>query len=268
MSIHRIVPAAVAAAFALITALPADAKPNAKPPKVKPATAKATTVKTASHGPKTTAKAKPTSLKSHGAQAKAVKPAKTTAKATTAPGKTKTKSSVDLAKGSSQKVKGDKSTRQARNDVTTDPTQDFPNQDFPTTQDNPTQDIPSTPTGSRPLSKAQQQLMKNDNLRAKMAARLGGTIDPVVAAGSFKNLGQFVAAVNVSHNQGIDFKALRQLMSGPEQLSLGQAIQRLKHVDAPTADAAVDTATATADRDIAASADMSTAKQKTKRNRG
>jgi hypothetical protein len=253
MSIHRIVPAAVAAGFALITALPADAKPTAKP-KVKPATAH---VKATGHGPKTTAKAKPTTVKTHGAQAKAVKPAKTTAKATakatTPTGKTKTtKTSVDQAKGSSQKAKGDKATRTAVND--------------PTTSRTDPQEMDPTTARPAPLSKAQQQLLKNDNLRAKMQARLGGNIDPVLAAGGFKNLGQFVAAVNVSNNQGIAFKDLRLLMLGDGKLSLGQAVQQLKRVDAQTANAAVDTASATANREIAASADVNTTKQKTKRN--
>ena len=246
MSTHRIVPAAVAAAFALITALPADAKPNPKPPKVKPATAKAQTVKpTAAHGPKTV-KAKPaTSVKGNGSQAKAVKPAKAkgTGKATTT--KT-TKTSVDQAK--SQKVKGDKSTRSARADDTTG--------------SRPVADTNPRPTE---LTKAQQLLMKNDNLRAKMAARLPGDIDPVGAANGFKNLGQFVAAVNVSYNQGVDFKAMRQLMLGEGKLSIGQALHQLKGVDIQTANTAADTAVTAANRDLAA-ADVNTTRQKTKRN--
>lgn len=243
MSTHRIVPAAVAAAFALITALPADAKPNAKP-KVKPPTAKATTVKTT--GAKAV-KAKPSTVKVHGngSQAKAVKPAKAkgTGKATTT--KT-TKTSVDQAK--SQKVKGDQSTRSARADDTTG--------------SRPVADTNPRPTE---LTKAQQLLMKNDNLRAKMAARLPGDIDPVGAANGFKNLGQFVAAVNVSYNQGVDFKAMRQLMLGEGKLSIGQALQQLKGVDIQTANAAADTALTAANRDLAA-ADVNTTRQKTKRN--
>jgi hypothetical protein len=251
MSIHRIVPAALAAGFALITTIPADAKPAAKPPKVKPATAHATTVKSTSHGPKT----KPTtgSVKAHGAQAKAVKPtqAKGSAKTTTTTGKAKTKTSVDQASGSTRKVKADNSTGTARTDDVTG-----------------SRDIDPTTTRPAPLSKAQQQLLKNDNLRAKMVARLGGNIDPVVAAAGFKNLGQFVAAVNVSNNQGIAFKDLRLLMLGDAKLSLGQAIHQLKGGPIGTANAAADTAIATANRDLAASADVNTTstKQKAKRN--
>ena len=255
MSTHRIVPAAVAAAFALITALPADAKPNAKPPKVKPTAAKAMTVKpTTAHGPKTVT-AKPSTVKVHGnaTKAKTVKPAKVkgTGKATT----TKTaQTSVDGAK--SQKVKGNKATRQALADDATG--------SRPVADTNPQPADTNPDPGPRSLSKAQQHLLKNDKLRAKMAARLPGDIDPVIAAAGFKNLGQFVAAVNVSNNQGVDFKALRQLMLGDERMSLGQALQQLKGGDIRTANATADTAVSAANRDLAA-ADVNTTPQKTKR---
>jgi hypothetical protein len=170
-------------------------------------------------------------------------------------------------------VKGDKSARTAFNDTTrtgSDDTRPTGGDTRPTGDDTRPMDD-TRPTGddvptSRPaqLSKAQQLLLKNDNLRAKMAARLPGTIDPVQAARGFKNLGQFVAAVNVSNNQGIDFFALKRMMVG-QSLSLGQAVQRLKGVDAQTANAAVDTATTAATRDMAAP-DVDTSKQKTKRN--
>lgn len=253
MSTHRIVPAAVAAAFALITALPADAKPNAKPPKVKPTAAKATTVKpTAAHGPKTV-NAKPTTVKVNGnaSKAKTVKPAKVkgTGKATTS------KTSVDQAK--SQKVKTDKSARKALKDDATG--------SRPVSDTNPQPADANPDAGPRSLSKAQQLLLKNENLRAKMAARLGGDIDPVLAAAGFKNLGQFVAAVNVSNNQGVDFKALRQLMLGEQKMSLGQALQQLKGGDIRTANATADSAIAAASQDVAVT-DVNTTPPKTKRN--
>ena len=55
----------------------------------------------------------------------------------------------------------------------------------------------------------------------------------VTAAAGFKNLGQFVAAVNASHNQGIDFVALRALMVAPNSMSLGQAVQQVRSVVRP-----------------------------------
>jgi hypothetical protein len=70
--------------------------------------------------------------------------------------------------------------------------------------------------------------MKNDNLRMKMQTRLGG-MDPILAASQFRNLGQFVAAVNASYNDpSIQFVALKALMTGNPPMSLGQAKQQLR----------------------------------------
>ncbi len=49
-----------------------------------------------------------------------------------------------------------------------------------------------------------------------------------MASQGFKNLGQFVAAVHVSHNLGIPFDQLKAKMIGPPSESLGKAIQDLK----------------------------------------
>lgn len=51
-------------------------------------------------------------------------------------------------------------------------------------------------------------------------------------AAGFKNQGQFVAAVHVSENLGINFTELKTLMVDKD-MSLGQAIHQLK----PTVDA-------------------------------
>jgi hypothetical protein len=77
------------------------------------------------------------------------------------------------------------------------------------------------------LSKAQQQLTNNHRLRQKIESRLPAGSDAIACAAGFRNLGQFEAAVNASHNQGYSFEALKALMTGPEQLSLGQAKKRL-----------------------------------------
>ena len=62
-----------------------------------------------------------------------------------------------------------------------------------------------------------------------------------------------MAAVNASYNHpGIPFKQLAWLMNGPESLSLGQAMQRLKGLDPATANTAANTALAQADADILA----------------
>jgi hypothetical protein len=47
-------------------------------------------------------------------------------------------------------------------------------------------------------------------------------------ASGFKNFGQFVAAVHVSHNLGIPFSELQAKMTGSNAVSLGKAIQELK----------------------------------------
>ena len=49
----------------------------------------------------------------------------------------------------------------------------------------------------------------------------------VTAAGGFRNLGQFVAAVHVSHNLGIPFKQLKTDMV-TNKMSLGRSIQDLR----------------------------------------
>jgi hypothetical protein len=51
-----------------------------------------------------------------------------------------------------------------------------------------------------PLTKVQQKLQRNTNLAAKLQGRLPAGADLMTAASGFKNLGQFVAAVNVSNN--------------------------------------------------------------------
>ena len=121
---------------------------------------------------------------------------------------------------------------------------------FSSANGTPTDTDPTVPTGR--LNKAQQLLLKNDNLRMKVQTRLGG-IDPIAAASGFRNLGQFVAAVNASYNNpAISFTALKTLMTGPEQMSLGQAMKQLKGLDPGTVDTAANAALAQADADILA----------------
>ncbi len=68
----------------------------------------------------------------------------------------------------------------------------------------------------------------------------------------FKNFGQFVAAVHVSHNLDIPFADLQTKMTGPNAVSLGKAIQELK----PSADPKSETkkATTEANEDVKESA--------------
>lgn len=90
----------------------------------------------------------------------------------------------------------------------------------------------STPgTGGTPttttLTPVQQKLQQNTNLTSKLETRLPKGTDLMTAAEGFRNLGQFVAAVNVSNNLGIDFVNLKTSMVD-DGLSLGQSIQTWK----------------------------------------
>ena len=58
----------------------------------------------------------------------------------------------------------------------------------------------------------------------KLQSRLPGGTDVIAAAADFRNLGQYVAAVNVSNNLGLDFAKLKTAMVDDGK-SLGQAIQ-------------------------------------------
>ena len=92
------------------------------------------------------------------------------------------------------------------------------------------------------------QLSAHPQLASKLAGLLPPGTDLQTAAQGFKNLGQFVAAVHVSHNLGIPFDQLKAKMIGPPPESLGKAIHQLKP-DA-NAKAATKTAEHQADQDL------------------
>jgi hypothetical protein len=81
-------------------------------------------------------------------------------------------------------------------------------------------------TGSTTLSPVQQKVQSHTQLASQLQSRLPGT-NVVTAASGFRNLGQFVAAVNVSHNLGIPFPQLKRDMV-QRHMSLGQSIQDLR----------------------------------------
>ena len=78
-----------------------------------------------------------------------------------------------------------------------------------------------------------QLLAKNSKLSQKLQPLLPSNMTVQDAAKGFKNLGQFVAAVHVSHNLGIPFDQLKSMITGSEHDGLGRAIHALK----PDADA-------------------------------
>jgi hypothetical protein len=82
-----------------------------------------------------------------------------------------------------------------------------------------------------------QKLAANPKLDSKLQSLLPPGTNLQTAASGFKNLGQFVAAVHVSHNLGIPFDQLKAKMLGPSSESLGKAIHDLK----PTANAKAET---------------------------
>jgi hypothetical protein len=96
----------------------------------------------------------------------------------------------------------------------------------------PPQELPpGEPVPPAEMTKAQQKLANNPNLRAKLQSRLPPGTDIYAAAAGFSNFGQFVAAVNNSYNHNLSFEALKALMTGPEAMSLGQAKKQLGVVD-------------------------------------
>jgi hypothetical protein len=71
-------------------------------------------------------------------------------------------------------------------------------------------------------------LSHNSRLSSKLQNLLPPGTNLQTASQGFKNLGQFVAAVHVSHNLGIPFDQLKAKMIGPPKESLGEAIHGLK----------------------------------------
>jgi hypothetical protein len=82
----------------------------------------------------------------------------------------------------------------------------------------------TTTRSTTTLSPVQLKLQKNTNLATKLQVRLPPGTNLTLAASGFRNLGQFVAAVNVSKNLGIPFAELKTRMVD-QGMSLGQAIQ-------------------------------------------
>jgi len=95
------------------------------------------------------------------------------------------------------------------------------------------------------LTPVQQKLQKNTNLASKLSSRLPKGTDLMTASEGFRNLGQFVAAVNVSNNLGISFTELKSRMVD-DHMSLGQAIKDLR----PTADSTLQARRAESDADL------------------
>jgi hypothetical protein len=94
-----------------------------------------------------------------------------------------------------------------------------------------------------PRNPVAQKLSTKPQMLAKVERVLPGITDMNAATAGFKNYGQFVAAVNATQNQGVNFARLKALMTGINldgtptgrpTLSLGQA-KKVLQTTAPTA---------------------------------
>jgi hypothetical protein len=72
------------------------------------------------------------------------------------------------------------------------------------------------------------RLANNPSLSARLQPLLPANTTLQAAASGFKNQGQFIAALHVSHNLGIPFDQLKTEMTGSDRGSLGKAIQDLR----------------------------------------
>ena len=184
---------------------------------VRPATGGTRTTATArSTGPKTHAAAGPKTMGGNKHNSSATTLASTTpsgggkntVKATTKSGTTKTKKNITAsASNTAGPVNTTTGTRSGTSNTTTSGT-------------NTTGGTGSTVA----LSPVQQKLQRNTQLASKLQSRLPAGADLMSASAGFRNLGQFVAAVNVSNNLGLDFTKLKTAMVD-DGMSLGQAIQ-------------------------------------------
>jgi hypothetical protein len=86
---------------------------------------------------------------------------------------------------------------------------------------------PQATQGPRSMSAA-SHLERHPELAKRVAPLVPEGLTAQEAAAGFRNWGQFVAALQVSKNLGIPFADLKSLMTGPENLPLGKAIQQLR----------------------------------------
>ena len=216
------------------TAKPAAAKPGA----VKPQTPVPHAVGAAPAQVKTNTPTPPAATTSgNNPQAKPpVKPettaAKTATKAPVPPTTTAKNDKSSPAKVTKADGKATKSDKPADTKVAkAEPKSDKPSKTTTATTAKTGTTTPST------LTPVQEKLKQNTNLAAKLQDRLPKGTDLIDAAAGFRNLGQFVAAVNVANNLNISFAELKTKMV-TNNMSLGQAIQAVRPLTAsPTVEA-------------------------------
>jgi len=101
----------------------------------------------------------------------------------------------------------------------------------------------TTKTPTTTTSPIATKIAANPQLATRLQALLPSGMTLATASTGFKNQGQFIAALHVSHNLNIPFAQLKAEMTGTDHDSLGQAIQDLR----PSTN--VKTATKTAERE-------------------
>ena len=248
---------AIACTIAVASSASVSAQGKGAGPKVKTSSVPVTHASGSTHGKGATYK--PTS---------AGRPTTTTTKTTAAHGGGTKPASTTVAKGGGHarttelKTAHGKAARSAPTSTTTS---------SPTTSTTSTASTTGTTTDATgttaatqtPLTPVQQKLQKNTNLASKLQSRLPAGTDVTKAAAGFKNLGQFVAAVNVSNNLGLNFTTLKTAMV-TDGKSLGQAIQAQKGT---TVDASTEASRAQTDADtLIRSTETSQTKQKPARS--
>ena len=101
----------------------------------------------------------------------------------------------------------------------------------------------TTTTATNPIA---TKIGSHPQQAARIERMLPHGMTLATASKGFKNQGQFIAALHVSQNLNIPFKDLRRAMTGPNSMSLGQAIHKLRpSVDASTAEKSARTQTTT-----------------------
>ena len=255
---------AVALVVASSVTVPAQGKKGSTP-KPQHVSAKgntqASSPKTTKAGPKTSSPKTTTSQTSKGPKTTTAKAPKTTKSTSTKLAKADVKTTTKLAKADAKSTtKSGKADTKATTSEKTNSSTTTPATTATTSGDGET---PVT------LTRVQERLQKNTKLAERLEGRLPKGVDMMEAADGFKNLGQFVAAVNVSSNLGLNFEKLKTAMVDDGR-SLGQAIQFVKtDVENPTlvaqrAESEAQTLIQQTEKTTATTTTTSTANQKTK----
>lgn len=105
-----------------------------------------------------------------------------------------------------------------------------------TSSTNTTNSTNTTQTDTTTLSPLAAKIQSHPQLASRLKALLPDGMTLNRAATGFKNQGQLIAALHVSRNLNIPFRQLKADMTGPDHLSLGQAIQKRRSTANATAE--------------------------------